>query len=348
MIFKTNKLKHKIMKNSLFSSKSVSKRTVKLSLIGVFFTSVILLLISCGKDIIPTPVPTLPTVSTADVTNVTLNSATLGGNVSSDGNALVTSRGVCFGLTSNPTISDSKTTDGVGIGNFASSLNGLTPGTTYNVRAYATNSVGIGYGNNVSFTTTAIMYPVTITYGSNGTASSTLKEVASGGTLPITVTANPGFIPDSVKVNGVIFPLGRSITTYNLTNVTKATTAHFTFRVDLNAIINQKAWKKDSLWMEKDDGTWQKSSFEKKDSVLFLSTGRYAIYRDKILIGDGNWSIIENFKVIPVLNFGGSIWDIERLDSNNLIIVREASNIDPKITKKILVKEIYNRYPSGK
>jgi len=277
------------MKNFFSSSVSSRRKTVKLSLIGVFFASIILLL-SCTKDL-PTVVPTIPTVSTADVTNVTTINATLGGNVSSEGDASVQERGICWGLSSNPSVSDNKVSNGVGLGSFTGTINGLTAGTTYHARAYAINSAGVGYGLDVSFNTTAIMYPVTITYGANGTASSTLKEVASGGTLPITVTADPGFIPDSVKVNGLSFPLGR-ITTYNLTNVTKATTAHFTFRLDLNAIINRGAWRKDSFWIEKKDGTWAKYAYEVKDSVFFLPTGRYAIYRAGTLVGDGNWSII--------------------------------------------------------
>ena len=66
--------------------------------------------------------------------------------ITSDGNASVTSRGICWGLNSNPTISDSKTNDGTGDGQFVSSLTGLSAGSTYHVRAYATNSVGTAYG----------------------------------------------------------------------------------------------------------------------------------------------------------------------------------------------------------
>ena len=97
----------------------------------------------------------LPTVTTANITNIAQTTATGGGNVTSTGNALVTARGVCWSTLQNPTISNSHSTDGTGTGGFTSSMTGLTANTTYYVRAYATNSAGTSYGNEVSFTTTS-------------------------------------------------------------------------------------------------------------------------------------------------------------------------------------------------
>ena len=74
------------------------------------------------------------------------------GTVGADGGASVTARGVCWSTTTNPTIANSKTTDGTGTGTFTSAITGLTSGTTYYVRSYATNSVGATYGPQVSFT----------------------------------------------------------------------------------------------------------------------------------------------------------------------------------------------------
>ena len=85
--------------------------------------------------------------------------ATVGGNVSSDGGAAVMERGVCWALTANPTISGSHTQAGSGTGSYTSSLTGLIPGKTYHVRAYATNSSGTGYGNDVTFTTSQEITP---------------------------------------------------------------------------------------------------------------------------------------------------------------------------------------------
>ena len=95
----------------------------------------------------------LPTVTTNNVTNITTNSSTSGGNVTSDGNGTVTARGVCWSTSQNPTINDNKTTDGSGTGSYTSNLSNLSENTTYYVRAYATNEKGTSYGEEKSFTT---------------------------------------------------------------------------------------------------------------------------------------------------------------------------------------------------
>jgi uncharacterized protein (TIGR02145 family) len=98
----------------------------------------------------------VPTVTTASFTAVTSNSAITGGDVAQDGGASVTARGVAYGTSSSPTTAGSITNDGTGTGVFTSTLTGLTPSTTYYVRAYATNSVGTAYGNEVTFTTSPL------------------------------------------------------------------------------------------------------------------------------------------------------------------------------------------------
>ncbi|MRR20164.1 SusF/SusE family outer membrane protein [bacterium] len=106
-----------------------------------------------GEDITFTTLPILPTVTTVAATEVKGTTAKTGGNVTADGGAAVTARGVCYGLTTNPTVAGSKTTDGTGTGAFVSNLTGLKGLTKYYVRAYATNSVGTSYGPEISFTT---------------------------------------------------------------------------------------------------------------------------------------------------------------------------------------------------
>ena len=93
----------------------------------------------------------LPVVTTANVTQVGNGTAMCGGTVQSDGGFAVTARGVCFSSTPNPTLSGPHTSDGTGLGSFVSQLTGLTPGQTYYVRAYATNSAGTVYGNERVF-----------------------------------------------------------------------------------------------------------------------------------------------------------------------------------------------------
>jgi hypothetical protein len=87
------------------------------------------------------------------MSSIAQKTATSGGNVTWDGGGTVTERGVCYSTSPNPTISGSKTIDGGGPGVFTSYLSALLPNTLYYVKAYATNSAGTGYGDQVSFTT---------------------------------------------------------------------------------------------------------------------------------------------------------------------------------------------------
>ena len=95
----------------------------------------------------------LPTVSTMGVTAITATTAVTGGNITDDGGSAVTARGVCWSTSHNPTTAGYHTSDGEGMGSFTSNLTGLTAGTTYFVRAYATNSNGTKYGDEVNFST---------------------------------------------------------------------------------------------------------------------------------------------------------------------------------------------------
>jgi hypothetical protein len=95
-------------------------------------------------------------ISTSAASSISETSATCGGNITSDGGISITARGVCWSTSANPTIANSKTIDGVGSGSFTSSITGLITGSTYHVRAYATNSVGTSYGNEVIFKAIAI------------------------------------------------------------------------------------------------------------------------------------------------------------------------------------------------
>jgi uncharacterized protein (TIGR02145 family) len=103
-----------------------------------------------------------PTVITYSINSVTDNTAMGGGEVTTDGGSPVTVRGVCWSTAQDPTNSDDRTVDGSGTGPFISSITGLNPGTTYYVRAYATNSdAKTGYGAQRSFTTTGVSNTVT-------------------------------------------------------------------------------------------------------------------------------------------------------------------------------------------
>lgn len=109
-----------------------------------------ILLLNCKKE----AVKAVPTITFTAVNDITATTATCGGATTSNGGSAITARGMCWSSTNTtPTTSDSKTTDGSGLGIFISSITGLTGGTTYHVRAYATNSAGTVYGDQVSFIT---------------------------------------------------------------------------------------------------------------------------------------------------------------------------------------------------
>ncbi|MCB1071103.1 MAG: choice-of-anchor D domain-containing protein, partial [Kiritimatiellae bacterium] len=107
-------------------------------------------------------IPPIVSTTVATVTNDT--TATAGGVVTSDGGATVTNRGVVWSTTANPVVGDPASTNGTGVGSFASTLTGLTPGQTYYYRAYAQNSAGVGYGAEYELTAQCFASVVTGLY----------------------------------------------------------------------------------------------------------------------------------------------------------------------------------------
>ncbi len=113
--------------------------------------------LDCGfvDQVVYQPEVSTPVIQTLTVTSITPISAVSGGNITEEGDSPVTSRGVVWSTTFNPTLEDNVgyTQDGDGTGSFTSQLTGLSPQTLYYVRAYAVNEAGTGYGNSVSFQT---------------------------------------------------------------------------------------------------------------------------------------------------------------------------------------------------
>lgn len=155
----------------------------------------------------------LPVLTTATPINITNDSATSGGTVTSDGGAAVTARGVCYGANENPTVNGAKTVDGAGTGSFTSIIGGLSPNTVYYIRAYATNASGTAYGSGLSFKT-LLAPPKTPVLTTTTPTKIGQDSALSGGTITsdkgLTVTArgvcystttNPT-ITDSKTVNG--------------------------------------------------------------------------------------------------------------------------------------------------
>ena len=118
------------------------------------------------------------------MTKVSTTIATTGGNVTNDGGGAISARGVCWNITGSPTISDNTGSSGAGTGAFSSSLTGLTPGTHYYLRAYATNSAGTAYGNELNFSTLSSIVPPSVTT-TGSIRHSGYNSDQQGGQLPI-------------------------------------------------------------------------------------------------------------------------------------------------------------------
>jgi hypothetical protein len=106
--------------------------------------------------------PNTPIITTSNVTTISFKDAISGGNVTYEGSSSVQSRGVCWSIGTTPTITDNKTSNGTGVGDFSSNIYGLKSETVYYVRAYATNNSGTSYGKSMSFKTLSLSC-VTIT-----------------------------------------------------------------------------------------------------------------------------------------------------------------------------------------
>ncbi|MBO4874591.1 MAG: hypothetical protein J5542_04715 [Bacteroidales bacterium] len=170
----------------------------------------------------------LAEISTNEVLEIRPTTAVCGGNISSSGGLPIMERGVCWSTSQNPTTNDAKTTDGTGMGNFTSNITGLTDGTTYYVRAYATNEMGTAYGEEKSFLTTSkptvTTYPVTEISGTSAVCGGNVTSTGSSAIVARGVCWATHYNPtieddktfDSVDTG--------SLFTSNITGLTEGTT----------------------------------------------------------------------------------------------------------------------------
>jgi len=119
----------------------------------VFIAAISAFFVSCSSDSSSSTNPALPTLTTDAATLIATSTATVGGNITADGGHAITARGICWSTTENPTIDNEVTVETGTTGSFTSDLSALTANTIYYARAYATNSEGTAYGNQVMFTT---------------------------------------------------------------------------------------------------------------------------------------------------------------------------------------------------
>lgn len=171
-----------------------------------------------ARRVIGYPCVKLPTVTTAPLSEVSATGATGGGEVTSDGGAPVTERGVCWNTSGSPTVFNARTIDGGGIGSFTSALSGLLPGVAYRVRAYATNSAGTAYGEEVAFTTP--QWLVTFVADAGGTLSGQTPQYVSSGDscTPVGALPGPGYFFRKWEGDSGFHSLDNPLTVTNVTS----------------------------------------------------------------------------------------------------------------------------------
>jgi uncharacterized protein (TIGR02145 family) len=135
---------------------------------------IIIMVVSCEEK------SKLPALTTTDVTEISYTTAISGGVLTDDGGSPIISTGVCWSTTANPTISNNKSTESGESGSFSSNITLLTPNTLYYIRAYATNSDGTGYGNQLTFTTLPASLPALTT---SSISMFTKTTAVSGGNI---------------------------------------------------------------------------------------------------------------------------------------------------------------------
>ena len=160
-----------------------------------------------------------PTVKTLSTSGITSNSAICYGNLVSDGNSAVTAMGICYGISLNPDIVGTHTSVAGAVGNFNANISSLTAGTTYHYRAYATNTIGISYGVDSTFTTaTSAVAPVVTTLNYSNLA-------------PFSVNINCNVLNDggnTITARGVCYSTGTSPTLLNTHTSETGTTGTYT------------------------------------------------------------------------------------------------------------------------
>ena len=170
----------------------------------------------------------LPVVATSTVSNITATSALCGGDVTSDGGFAVTAKGLCWSTIQYPTISDAHTIEGGGTGSFNGSMTNLQVGTTYYVRAYATNSVGTEYGEQVTFSTLSGTVLLTTTSVSDITAVSAKSggSITEDGGVPVTARGVCWNTMGNPDINGSHTTNGNGSGTFisNISSLTSNTT----------------------------------------------------------------------------------------------------------------------------
>jgi hypothetical protein len=191
-----------------------------------YFLFVFLLFESCNKIDIVWDLHKVPEIETEMVQIVNAISIKCGGKIFDDGGSPITERGVCYSRHNNPTLNDTIVNCGSGNGSFTTNIIGLTPGTSYFLKAYAINKIGTGYGQEVNVYTTPFSLTTNQVYSITQTTAISGGYIMSDGGAPIiargvcwSTSANPS-ITDSKTINGT----GKGYFNSTISGLTSSTT----------------------------------------------------------------------------------------------------------------------------
>lgn len=205
-----------------------------------------------------------PTITTNTPANITANSATLGGNVTSDGGATVIERGIVFSTKTNPTIDDNRVTIGTGSGSYNKVITGLLFGTNYFVRAYAINVVGTSYGDEIQFTTPTTIPSLStdpITIFSDNAANVGGMIISNGGNDLIQAGICYDTAPNPTTSNNFIaISFSNDTLSGTIKNLISNTTYYVrAYAINSNGIAfgNQVSFKTDPELKDLDDNTYK-------------------------------------------------------------------------------------------